>query len=145
MWELDYKESWTLKTWCFLTVVLKKTLENPLDSKGIKPVNPEGNQSWIFIGRTDTEAEAPILWPPDAKNGLIRKVPNPEKIKGSRRRGGQRMRWLGGIDGHEFEQTPGFGDRQGILACCFPWGRRIGRDWATNGTELNRTLQISSC
>ena len=74
MWELDYKESWTLKNWCFWTAVLKKTLASPLDCKEIKPVNPKGNQSWILIGRTDVEAETPILWPPDAKNWLIWKT-----------------------------------------------------------------------
>ena len=71
MWELDHKESWAPKNWCFWTVVLEKTLESPLDCKEIKQVNPKGNQSWIFIGRTDAEAETPILWPPDAKNWLI--------------------------------------------------------------------------
>ena len=71
MWELDYKESWAPKNWCFWTVVLEKTLESPLDCKEIKPINPKGNQSWRFIGRTDAEAEAPILWPPDTKNWLI--------------------------------------------------------------------------
>ena len=75
MWELDYKESWALKNWCFWTVVLGKTLESPLDCKEIKPVHPKGDQSWIFIGRTDAEAEAPILWPPDGNNWLIRKKP----------------------------------------------------------------------
>ena len=76
MWELDYKESWVLKNWCFWTVVLEKTLESPLDCKEIQPVHPKGNQSWIFIGRTDAEAEALILWPPDAKNWLIGKDPD---------------------------------------------------------------------
>ena len=76
MWELDYKESWAPKNWCFWTVVLEKTLESPLDCKEIKPVHPKGNQFWIFIGRTDAEAEAPILWPPDAKNWLITKEPD---------------------------------------------------------------------
>ena len=79
MWELDYKESWTLKNWCFLTVVLEKNLESPLDYKEIQPVYPKGNQPWIFIGRTDAEAEAPILWPPDVKNWLIGKVPDAGK------------------------------------------------------------------
>ena len=76
MWELDYKESWAPKNWCFWTVVLEKTLESPLDCKDIKPVNPKGNQSWIFIGRTEAEAEASIFWPPDAKSQLIRKDPD---------------------------------------------------------------------
>ena len=79
MWELDYKESWVLRNWCFWTVALEKTLESPLDSKEIKPVNPKGNQCWIFIGRTDAEAETPILWPPDAKNWLIGKDPEARK------------------------------------------------------------------
>jgi len=79
MWELDYKESWTLKNWCFWTVVLEKTLENPLDCKEIQPVHPERNQSWIFIGRTDAEAETLILWPPDVKNLLICKDPDAGK------------------------------------------------------------------
>ena len=97
IWELDYKESWTPKNWCFWTVVLEKTLERPLDSKEIQPIHPKGNQSWIFIGRTDAEAEAPILWPPDVKNWLIGKDLMLGKIEGKRRRGQQRMRWLDGI------------------------------------------------
>ena len=79
MWELDYKESWALKNWCFLTVVLEKTLEHPLDCKEIQPVHPKGDQSWIFLGRTDAEAETPIFWPPDGKNWLIGKDPDPGK------------------------------------------------------------------
>ena len=79
MWELDYRESYVLKNWCFWTVVLEKTLESPLDCKEIQPVHPKGNQSWIFIGRTDAEAEAPILWPPDSKNWLIGKDPDAGK------------------------------------------------------------------
>ena len=99
MWELDYKESWVPKNWCFWTVVLEKTLESPLDCKEIQPVNPKGNQSWIFIGRTDAEAETSMLWPPDTKNWLIGKTLVLEKIEGGRRRGWQRMRWLDGIIG----------------------------------------------
>ena len=79
MWELDYKESWVLKNWCFWTVVLDKTLESPLDCKEIQSVHPKGNQSWVFVGRTDAEAETPILWPPDAKNWLIWKDPDTGK------------------------------------------------------------------
>ena len=97
MWELDCKESWALKNWCFLTVVLDKTLESPLDSREIKPVNLKGNQSWAFIGRTDGEAEMPILWPPDVKNWLSGKDPDAGKIEGRRRRGQHRIRWLDGI------------------------------------------------
>ena len=96
MWELDHKESWAPKNWCFWTVVLEKILESTLDCKEIQAVNPKGNQSWIFIGRTDTEAEIPILWLPDVKNSLIVKTLMLGKIEG-RRRGQQRMRWLDGI------------------------------------------------
>ena len=97
MWELDYKESWVLKNGCFWTVVLEKTLESLLDCKEIQPVHPKGNQSWIFIGRTDADAESPILWPPDAKGHSLEKILMLGKIEGRRRRGRQRMRWLDGI------------------------------------------------
>ena len=99
MWKLDHKEGWALKNWCFWTVVLEKTLASPLDWKGIKPVNPRGNQSWIFTRRTDAEAEALIFWPPVMKNWLIGKDPETEKekIEGRRRRSLQKMRWLDGI------------------------------------------------
>ena len=95
MWQLDHKEGWVHKNWYFQTVVLEKTLESSLDSKAIQPVNPKGNQFWILIGRT--EAEAPILWPPDAKRWLIGKTPMMEKIEGRRRRGQQRIKWLDDI------------------------------------------------
>ena len=94
MWELDYKESWAPKNWCFCTVVLEKTFVSPLDRKEIQPVHPKGDQSWVFIGRTDAKAETPILWPPDAKNWLIGKDPDAQKDEGRRRSGRQRMRWL---------------------------------------------------
>ena len=99
MWELDYKESWAPKNWCFWVVVLEKTLESPLDCKEIQPVHPKGHQSWVFIGRTDLEAETPILWPPDVKSWLIWKDPDAfwGKIEGRKRRGWQRMRWLDDI------------------------------------------------
>ena len=96
MWELDHKESWALKNWCFWTVVLKKTIESPLDCKGIKPVNPQRNQSWIFIGRTDTEAETPIFGHMMWRTDLLEKTLMLGKIEGGRR-GWQRMRWLDGI------------------------------------------------
>ena len=93
MWELDSKESWTPKHWCFWAVVLEKTLESPLDCKEIQPVNPKGNQSWIFIGRTNADAETPVLWPSDAKNWLTEKDHDAGKDEGGRR-GWQRMNWL---------------------------------------------------
>ena len=97
MRELDYKESSAPKNWCFWTVVLEKTLESPLDCKEIQPVHPEGDQSWVFTGRTDVEAATPILRPPDTKSWLIWKDPDAGTIEGRRRRGRQRMRWLDGI------------------------------------------------
>ena len=98
MWELDYKESWVPKNWCFWTVVLEKTLESLLDCKEIQLVHPKGDQSWVFIGRTDAEAELwPILWPPDVKNWLIWKTLMLGMIEGRKRRGQQRMRWLDDI------------------------------------------------
>ena len=97
MWELDCKESWVLKNRCFWSVVLEKTLESPLDSKRIQSVHPKGNLSWMFIERTDAEAETPIVWPPDVKNWLIEKNMMSGKIEGKRRRGQQKMRWLDGI------------------------------------------------
>ena len=97
IWELDYKESWVPKNWCFWTVVLEKTLESPLDCEEIQPVYPKGNQSWIFIGRTDVEAETPMIWPPDVRTDSLEKTLVLGKIEGGRRRGRQRMRWLDGI------------------------------------------------
>ena len=98
MWELDHKKGWALRNWCFRIVILEKTLESPLDSKEIKPKgNPKGNQAWIFTGRTDAEAEAPILWPPDAKSRLIGKDLDVGETEGKRRRGRQRIRWLDSI------------------------------------------------
>ena len=145
MWELDYKESWVPKNWCFWTVVLEKTLESPLDSKEIQPVNPEGNQSWIFVGRTDAEAEILILWPPDAKNWLIWKDPDAGKDWSRRRRERQSMRWLNGItDSMDVsEWTPGVGDGQGGLVCCSPWGHKdLDTTEQLNWTELERQWKI---
>ena len=96
MWELDYKESWALKNWCFWTVVLEKTLESPLDSKEIQPVSPKGDQSWIFTGGTDAEAETPILWPPAVKNWVIWKDPVAGKDWRQEEKGTTEMKWLGG-------------------------------------------------
>ena len=97
IWDLDYKESWVLKNWCFWTTVLEKTLEISLDCKEVKAVHPKGNQSWIFFERTDAEAEAQILWPPDAKTNSLEKTLMLGKIEGRRRRGRQKMRWLDDI------------------------------------------------
>ena len=97
MWELDHKESWAPKNWCFWTVVLETTLESPLDCKEIQTFNPKGNQSWIFIGRTDAVVDISIFWPPGVKNWLIRKDPDAGKIESGRRRGIQRMRWSDGL------------------------------------------------
>ena len=106
MWELDYKESWPLKNWCFWTAVLEKTFESPLDSKKIKPVNPKGIQSWIFFGRTDAEDETLILWPPDAKNWLIWKDPDVEKDWNQEEKGmteDEMVGWHHWLNGEEFE------------------------------------------
>ena len=123
--ELDYKESWALKNWCFWTVMLEKTLKSPLGCKKIKPVHPKGNQSLIFIGRTVTRAGAPILWPPDVKNWLIGKDPDAGKDWRQEEKGmteDEMVGWNHWLYGHEFEQAPGVGDGQGSLACCSPWG-----------------------
>ena len=109
MWELDYKESWAPKNWCFWTVVLKKTLENPLGYKEIQPVNRKGNLSWIFIGRTDAETESPIFWPPDEKNWLVRKDPAAGKDLRQEKKGtaeDKMVGWHHWLYGHEFEQAP---------------------------------------
>ena len=115
MWELGHKEGWAPKNWCFWTVVLEKTLESPLDCKEIQPVNPKGNQPWIFIGRTDAEAETPILWLPDVKIWLIGKDSNAGKNR--RQEKGmtedEMVRWHHWLNGHEFEQTLGDGEGQG--------------------------------
>ena len=126
MWELDHKESWAPKNWCFWAVVLEKTFESHLDCdfKEIKLVNPKGNQSWIFFGRTDGEAETPILWPPDAKNWLIGKDPDAEKDWMQEEKGTAEDEMVGQQHGHESEQAPGAGDGQGSLVCCSPWGRK---------------------
>ena len=123
MWEVDYKESWAPKNRCFWTVELEKTLESPLDFKEIKPVNPKGNHPWIFIGRTDVEAEALIFWPPDAKSWLIGKDPDAGKDWGQEEKGtteNEVAGWHHWLNGHESEQTPGDSGRQGGLACCSP-------------------------
>ena len=127
MWQLDYKESWAPKNWCFWTVVLNKTLESPLDCKEIQPVHSEGDQSWVFIGRTDVEAETPILWPPDAKSWLIWKDPDAQKDWGQEEKGtteDKMVGWHHWLNGCECEWTPGVGDGPGGQACCDSWGRK---------------------
>ena len=140
MWELDYKESWAPKNWCFWTVVLEKTLESPLDCKGIQAVHPKGDQSWVFIGRTDVEAETPILWPTDVKNWLIGKDPDAGKDWRRKEKGtteDKMVGWHHWLNGHEFEQSREVGDGQGGLVCCSPWGHKESDmiEW----TELNWT------
>ena len=127
MWELDYKESWAPKNWCFQTMVLEKTLESPLDCKKSQPVHPKGNQFWIFIGRTDVEAETLVLWPPDVKSWLIGKDPDAGRDWGQEDKGmteDEMAGWHHQLNGHEFEWTPGVGDGQGSLACCSPWAHK---------------------
>ena len=123
---------------CFILIkMLEKTLESPLDCKEIQPVHPKGDQSWVFIGRTDVEAETPILWPPDSKSWLIGKYPDAGKDWRQEEKGTAddgMVGWHHQLSGHEFELPLGVGDGQGGLACCGPWGRRIRQNWAT---ELN--------
>ena len=138
-------ESWTkkkaqlrridaLELWCW------RRLETPLDSKEFKPVNPKGNQSWIFTGRTDAEAEAPILWPPDVKNWLFWKDPDAGKDWRQEEKGTTEdgmVGWHHRLDGHEFEQAPGDGDGWGSLACCGPWGHKESNvtEWLSNTND----------
>ena len=138
MLELDGEESWAPKNWCFWTVVLEKTLESPLDCKEIQPVHPKGNQSWMFIGRTDVEAETPVLWPPHAKSWLIGKDPDAGRDWGQEEKEmmeDEMAGWHHRLDGCESEWTPGVGDGQGGLACCDSWG---GKESDT-GERLNWT------
>ena len=152
--ELDYNESWVQKNWCFSTVVLEKTLESPLESKEIKPVNPKRNQSWIFIARTD-EAEAPILWPPDAKHWLIGKDPDAGKDWRQQENGmteDEMVGWHHWVNGHEFEQAMGVGEGQEHWHAAVH-GVAKSQTWLSDWTELNwifvlfckkRKLQIKS-
>ena len=147
MWESDYKESWALKNWCFWAVVLEKTLESPLDSKEIQPVHPKGDQSWVFIGRTDAEAETPILWPPDVKSWLIWKDPDAGKGWGQEERGtteDEMVGWHHQLIGHEFEQAPLVGDGQGSLSC---HSHGVAKSWTrlSNWTLLYLHKVINLC
>ena len=136
MLELDSKEVWAPKNWCFWTVVLDKTLESPLDFKEIQPFHPKGDQSWVFAGRTNAEAETPILWPPDVKSWLIWKNLDAGKDWGQeekRTTEDETVGWHHRLNGHGFEWTPGVGDGQGGLVCCGLWGRK----------ELDTTEQLN--
>ena len=141
MWDLDYKESWVPKNWCFWTVVLEKTLKSPLDCKEIQPVHSKGDQSWVFIGRTDNEVESPILWLPDAKSWLIWKDRDAGKDWGWEEKGpteDEMVGWHHWPNRRESEWTLGAGDGQGGLVCCDSWGRKESdtTEWL-NWTELN--------
>ena len=142
--ELDCEESWALKNWCFWTVVLEKTLESPLDCKEIQLVHSKGDQSWVFIGRTDVRAETPILWPPHAKSWLIGKDSDAGRDWEQEEKGtteDEMAGWHHRLDGHGFGWTPGVGDGQGGLACCSSRGRKSQTrlsDW----TELNWKLEF---
>ena len=142
MWKLDHEEKWVLKNWCFWTVMLEKTLESPLDCKEIKSINSEGNQSWICIGRTDAEAEALILWPPDAKSWHIKKDPDAGKDGRQEERGWQRTKWHYWLEGHEFEQALGDGEGQGSLVCFSPWDHRVRQDLATEQQQYWIKLKL---
>ena len=134
MWELDYKESWAPKYWCFWTVVLEKTFESPWNSKEIQLVHPK-DHPWVFIGRTDAEAETPVLWPPDVKSWLIWKDPDAGKDWGQEERGMTEDEMVAchhQLNGHGFGWTLGVGG-QGGLACCGSWGHK----------ELNTTEQLN--
>ena len=141
MWEVVWEESRRPKNWCFLTVVLEKTLESPLDCKEIQPVHSKGDQSWVFIGKTDAKAETPLLWPPHVKSWLLGKDPDAGRDWGQEKKGtaeDEMAGWHHWLDGYEFEWTLGVGDGQGGLACCGSWGRKEldTTEWL-NWTELN--------
>ena len=141
MWELDCEESWVPKNWCFWTVVLEKTPESPLDCKEVLTVHPKGDQSWVFIERTDAEAETPILWPPHVKSWLIGKDSDAARDWGQEEKGtteDEMAGWHHWLDAHEFGWTPEVGDGQEGLACCDSWGRKEldTTEWL-NSTELN--------
>ena len=135
MWELDYKESWVLKNWCFWTVVLEKTFESPLDCTEIQPGHPQGDQSWVFIERTDVDAETPILWPPEGKSWLIGKDPDAGKDSRREEKGtteNEMVGWHHWLDGHEFDQTSGNSEGQGSL-CAAVHGVAKSRTTRTRG------------
>ena len=144
MWELDYKEGWVLKNWCFWTVVLEKTLESPLDCKDIQPVQPKLNQSWIFIGRTDAEAETPILWSPDRKNWLIWKDFDAGKGWRQEEKGmteDEMIAWHHRLDGHEWVKSRSWWWTGGPGVLQSMESQRVGREWVT---KLKWTEPFSS-
>ena len=144
MWELDYKQSWALKNWCFWPVLLEETPETPLDCKEIQ-VNPKGNQSWIFFGRTDGEAQTPILWPTDARRPIWKDPGAGEDLRWEEKgtTEDEMVGWHHWLNGHEFEKAPGVGDGQGSLACCSPWGHKESdMTEQLNWTEINFKLII---
>ena len=143
MWELDHNEGWAPKNWCFWMVVLKKALESPLDCKEIQPVHPKGNQSWIFIGRADAEAEAPILWPCHAKNWLIGKDPDAGKDWRQKEKGmteDEMAGWHQQLDGHGFEQALGVGDGHGAWHSAVH-GFAKSQSWLSDSTDWCLFLQ----
>ena len=140
MWELDYKESWGLKNWCFWTAVLEKTLESPLDCKEIQLVHSEGDQPWDFLGRNDAKTETPVLWSPQEKSWLIGKDFDAWRDWWQEEKGmtkDETAGWHHWLDGHESEWTPGDGDGQGGLVCCDTWGRKE--------SDMTEQLNWTSC
>ena len=142
MWELDHKEGWALKNWCFWMVVLEKTLESPLDCEEIQPVHSKGNQSWVFIERTDAEAEAPILWPPDVKNWLIGRDPDAGqdwRWEEKEATEDEMVGWHRRLNGHEFEQTPGDSEGREGLACCGTQGLKESdmTEWLNHNNQYS--------
>ena len=139
MWDLDQKEGWAPKNWCLRTVVLEKTLQSPLDSKEIKPVNPKGNQPYIFIGRTDAEADTTVLWSLDANSQFIGKAPDAGKDWGQEEKAqteDEMIGWHYWFKGHESEQTLGDSEGQGSLVCCSSWGcKELGMTYQLNNNN----------
>ena len=150
MWELDFKESWMLKNWCIWTVAFEKTFESPFNFKEIPPVHPKGDQAWVLLGKTDVEAETPILGPPDAKNWPIWKDPDAGKDwrweeKGTI--GDEMVGWHHWLNGHAFGWTLGVVDEQGGLVCCSPWGHKglytaEGLNWMAEREEELKSFLI---
>ena len=147
MWELDSEESWALKNWCFWTVVLEKTLESPLDCKEVHPVHSKGDQSWVFIGRTNAKAGTPVLWPPHAKSWLIGKGSDAGRDWGQEEKGmieDEMVGWHHWLDGHKFGWSPGVGGGQGGLVCCNSWGHKeLDTTERLNWTKLKSMIKLT--